>query len=95
MNAGVVGPPDPVQQGSRFMATRGGTMQSPVSASGVPSSVIGKDSVDLVGAGSVGNIFRMLHARGTAPVPEAVGQAIRALVQEVLDDLPSGGPVVR
>ncbi|MEO5339565.1 MAG: hypothetical protein H7837_03460 [Magnetococcus sp. MYC-9] len=92
MNAGVVGQPDPIQQGSRFMAARV-VNRFPASADGQSRSVSGTDSVDLASVGSIGKALKMLNEQESLPIPEAVGRAIRALVQEVLNKLPGSGRV--
>ncbi|MEO5362217.1 MAG: hypothetical protein H7838_01130 [Magnetococcus sp. DMHC-8] len=90
MSASVVGQYDSIQQGGRFVTTRGSTARSPASAER-SGSVTGRDAVDLGNISAIDQAFKMLNRQDTVPIPESVGRAIRALIQEVLNQLPGTG----
>lgn len=50
-----------------------------------------KDSVDAVSLESIGRVFKMLNEEEALAIPEPVGRAIKVLVKEVLEGLPSEG----
>ncbi|MBF0583752.1 MAG: hypothetical protein HQL80_05890 [Magnetococcales bacterium] len=91
MNAGLIGQYSSVQQGSQFMEAGGIFSRSPVAVGGESRAVLRRDAVDLLGLDTIDRAFKLLNEQDTIPVPEAVGRAIRTLVQQVLDELPGGG----
>ncbi|MBF0183588.1 MAG: hypothetical protein HQM06_04245 [Magnetococcales bacterium] len=91
MGTNVVGQSSSIQQGGWFMAARGSNAGSPANAVQAARSVNGTDSVDLAGMDFYRRALQLLRAQDPLPIPEAVGRAIQALVQQVFDEMPGSG----
>ncbi len=80
----------PFQQHTPPPGGRGIGVSTPVSSHGRGVSRGGTDIVDAVGLESIRQAFKMLGEKEALSIPEPVGRAIRALVNETLEDLPDG-----